>query len=137
MKTEFNLSRGIICFNGKYLIIQREKNDVPYESEKWEIPGGRIKEGENPEKALFRTVEEETGLEVKLIRELSLLEKEDNEFKSRCHVYLLESSSDDVKLDEGHIDYKWINPEEFGNYPLALFAKLLGKYFNNPDEYLN
>ena len=44
MKTELNLSRGIIRFNGKYLILQREKNDVPYESEKWEIPGGRINE---------------------------------------------------------------------------------------------
>lgn len=63
---------ALIWKNGKILICQRTKHQVmPL---KWEFPGGKIEEGEQPRDALRRELDEELGIaavigdEVKRIR---------------------------------------------------------------------
>lgn len=52
---------GFIVQNGKVLICQRTKHQpLPL---KWEFPGGKIEEGEQPRDALRRELEEELGIE--------------------------------------------------------------------------
>jgi 8-oxo-dGTP diphosphatase len=51
---------AIIWKNGKILICQRTKHQVmPL---KWEFPGGKIEEGEQPRDALRRELDEELGI---------------------------------------------------------------------------
>ena len=51
---------GLILQNGKLLVCQRTRHQtMPL---KWEFPGGKIEEGEQPRDALRRELEEELGI---------------------------------------------------------------------------
>src|SRR5215471_18991627 len=52
---------ALILRDGKILVCQRTKHQVmPL---KWEFPGGKIEEGEQPREALRRELEEELGID--------------------------------------------------------------------------
>src|SRR5437763_4591711 len=51
---------GFIVQNGKVLICQRTKHQPM--ALKWEFPGGKVEEGEQPRAALERELEEELGI---------------------------------------------------------------------------
>ncbi len=53
---------------GKLLIAKRNDPDLEGGHNKWELVGGKIEFGENPEDAIIREVKEESGLEVKTLR---------------------------------------------------------------------
>lgn len=56
--------RAIILEDGKILVMHRNK----YGSQYFTLVGGRISEGETPEQALVREVQEETGMKVTAAR---------------------------------------------------------------------
>ena len=59
---------GLIVRDGKLLICQRTKHQaMPL---KWEFPGGKIEDGEQPIDALRRELEEELGIEARIEDEL-------------------------------------------------------------------
>jgi 8-oxo-dGTP diphosphatase len=59
---------GIIVKNGKILICQRTRHQtMPM---KWEFPGGKIEEGEEPRAAMRRELEEELGIQASVGDEL-------------------------------------------------------------------
>jgi 8-oxo-dGTP pyrophosphatase MutT (NUDIX family) len=55
----------ILFRDSKILLIKRR--DIPV----WVLPGGGIDPGESPEKAACREMEEETGIQVKIIRKIA------------------------------------------------------------------
>ena len=59
---------GFIVQNGKVLICQRTKYQPM--ALKWEFPGGKIEEGEQPRDALRRELEEELGIDAVIGDEL-------------------------------------------------------------------
>lgn len=59
-----NVVLGGLIFNKKILLIKRE--NPPYKGY-WGLPGGKIKFGENIEKAALREIEEETGIKSKFV----------------------------------------------------------------------
>lgn len=60
---------AIIFHLGKVLAAQRsETMDLPG---KWEFPGGKIEEGENPQDCLIREIEEELSIKIKIFGSLS------------------------------------------------------------------
>jgi 8-oxo-dGTP diphosphatase len=62
---------GLILRDGKLLICQRTKHQpLPL---KWEFPGGKIEEGEQPRAALFRELEEELGIRATIGNEVARL----------------------------------------------------------------
>ena len=54
---------GLCERDGKILMLQR-RDDNPMWDKKWEFPGGKIEAGEEPEVAVHREVQEETGLPI-------------------------------------------------------------------------
>lgn len=130
------LTKGIVRFNGKYLLLKKVKDMVPENSGKWECSGGKIDKDENPEKAVLREIKEETGLDCKIIKELPFLEMKNDGYESSCHVCLVQAPSDKVRLSPEHSEYIWVRPEEVKDMSLVLFADLLLKYFNHAEKYL-
>src|SRR6202044_1480584 len=60
---------AVIEQNGKLLVCQRTRHQtMPL---KWEFPGGKIEEGEQPRDALRRELDEELGIDAKIGEEVS------------------------------------------------------------------
>ena len=53
---------GIICQGDSILIAKRQSHQP--QAELWEFPGGKLEEGETPEQALARELQEELAIEV-------------------------------------------------------------------------
>ena len=65
---------GLIFKDSKVLICQRTKHQtMPL---KWEFPGGKIEEGEQPRDALRRELEEELGINAQIGEEVSRIRHE-------------------------------------------------------------
>jgi len=59
---------GLIVKDGKILVCQRTRHQVmPL---KWEFPGGKIEEGEQPRDALRRELDEELGIDAEIGEEV-------------------------------------------------------------------
>jgi ADP-ribose pyrophosphatase YjhB (NUDIX family) len=56
---------GVILNDEKTQVLLVKRHDVPV----WTLPGGGIEEGERPEEALRREIEEETGYQVQILRQ--------------------------------------------------------------------
>ena len=65
---------AVIIQDGKVLVCQRTRHQtMPL---KWEFPGGKIEEGEQPRDALRRELEEELGIDAKIGNEVSRVRHE-------------------------------------------------------------
>ena len=65
---------GLIVKDGKLLVCQRTRHQtMPL---KWEFPGGKIEEGEQPRDALRRELEEELGIEATIGNEIVRIQHE-------------------------------------------------------------
>ncbi|MBS1852602.1 MAG: (deoxy)nucleoside triphosphate pyrophosphohydrolase [Acidobacteria bacterium] len=65
---------GLIVKDGKILVCQRTKHQtMPL---KWEFPGGKIEEGEQPRDALRRELEEELGIHANIGDEVARIKHE-------------------------------------------------------------
>ena len=63
---------ALIEKNGKLLVCQRTRHQtMPL---KWEFPGGKIEEGEQPRDALRRELEEELGIQAKVGEEVARMQ---------------------------------------------------------------
>ena len=56
------VAAGILIDDGHILLAQRASHQ--HQGGKWEFPGGKIEEGEEPRQALCRELQEELGVEV-------------------------------------------------------------------------
>jgi len=102
---------GIIIKRNSVLLIKRNKNEKHFPCV-WELPSGKVEYKEDPNKAVIREVKEETGLNVKIVKLLSV-----HHFmidKRHCIQinYLVKSKNYKVKLSEEHEDYKWATKYE-------------------------
>ncbi len=74
---------ALIVKDGKILVCQRTKHQtMPL---KWEFPGGKIEDGEQPREALRRELEEELGIDATIGDEVSRIR---HEYKSGNSVEL-------------------------------------------------
>lgn len=65
---------GLIVQDGKILVCQRTRHQtMPL---KWEFPGGKIEEGEQPRDALRRELDEELGIQATIGDELARIQHE-------------------------------------------------------------
>ncbi len=70
--------KGIVFENGKVWLRHNERNE-------WELPGGKLDEGEQPEQTITRELLEELGFETEAVDIV------------QSHLYLIKSSNDESK----------------------------------------
>jgi 8-oxo-dGTP diphosphatase len=119
MKRIYPALKAIIVKNGKVLILKRSSSEDVFKEE-WDIPGGKIEFGENPEKSLKREVKEEAGIKVKIVRPLRIWTffKDKNRTQVIGITFLCKYESGKVKLSKEHDNYAWIKPESVEKYKI-------------------
>ena len=105
MKT-LRVVAAIIEKDGQILIAQRLKGEF---AGLWEFPGGKIEEGETPEQALIREIEEEFDTELNVNNLLTTVEHQYDTFYLIMDCFICSIKSGDLVLHD-HMAYKWINP---------------------------
>lgn len=80
----------------------------------WEFPGGKIKSGESPRKALKRELKEELNIEIEIIKKLPQVIQYYTKFKAVLHVWLCRPLAA-PKTGPGR---KWLTAREFYKYPM-------------------
>ena len=94
---------------GRYLIMRRSPIKYP-ETQKWDIPGGRIDTGSELIKNLIREVSEETGLEMtstpKLVAAQDILKS--GQEKHVVRLTYTSTAEGEPHLSEEHTEYKWV-----------------------------
>lgn len=121
------IAGGVILHDGKVLIIQRSKDDDNYPG-LWEMPSGKKEDLETVQDAVRREVEEETGIEVEVVKILSVFNyknEKENEIRDATQINFLvkPSASPEVKLSSEHDNYAWITKEEIDNYNISSSTK--------------
>jgi A/G-specific adenine glycosylase len=119
---------AIIFHQGRYYIQQRKADDVW--GSLWEFPGGRLKQGENPEQAALREVEEETELNVKNLTPYAVVVHHYTKYRVTLHSFncvLADMNSSPVL--HAASQYQWVKVNKLPDFPFPaghrqLVAKL-------------
>ncbi|MFN2240539.1 MAG: NUDIX hydrolase [Thermoanaerobaculia bacterium] len=103
---------GVIVHEGKVLLFEH----VFWTAARWGLPGGRLKEGEDPAAGLRREVREECGLEIEVVDRLkSSAESGSTHFLCRTVTmpeWLASPASGDPHLSFEVLEARWFAPEE-------------------------
>jgi len=109
---------ALIIKDGKLLITQRNDPHREYAHRKWEFPGGIVDIGHTVESTVVKEAYEESGLKVKIVRQLQGIMVRDHQFPGfNYQVYLIPMICKIVggKLkpnDAEVLNAKWIRPED-------------------------
>lgn len=120
------VAKSLILKDGKYLVIRRAMSSKFFPG-LWDFPGGKIEQGEDPDKAVIRETREETSLEVTVGEKLGDYDYTEKGNPIHFQIYSITKAGGKVKLSKDHTDHSWIAKEEMQNYDLAPIVKL---YFN-------
>ena len=118
--------------DGSFLVTRRSPTN-DFLPNLFDLPGGTVEFGEDPDKALEREIFEETSLKVKIDRPVYLYSQVQKERHQVWIIYECEYKGGEIKLNpEEHNEYKWVNLEEAKNIPTIIFLQELLKYLNEP-----
>lgn len=105
---------GLILQDGKLLVCQRTRHQtMPL---KWEFPGGKIEEGEQPRDALRRELDEELGITATIGDEIARIQHEyPNGGMVELRFYVVREFQREL---ENRIfrDMQWAKPKDLPNF---------------------
>lgn len=107
---------AIIIQEGKVLLAQRsESMDLPG---KWEFPGGKLEEGEDPESCLIREIREELAIDIRVTATLTPVEFDYPTKTIRLLPFVAQWLGGEIILAE-HAQYGWYDQNQLFSLDLA------------------
>ena len=106
----------VVCalfeWGGKVAAFQRAETNCTVGG-KWELPGGKIEQGESREQALQREIQEELelGVELQAIRYAGFVDHDYPHLSIRLHCFRVEKRIEKVVLHE-HQEFCWVEKEQ-------------------------
>jgi 8-oxo-dGTP diphosphatase len=97
--------------DGKILLIKRSKREKACPGY-WEFPSGKVEYREDPNKAVVREIKEETGLQVKVIKPISVRHYTIGKGHRIEIDYLAKAKSQKVRLSKEHESWIWASIDE-------------------------
>lgn len=85
----------------------------------WEFPGGKVKDGETPEFALMRELEEELGIETRpcCYSPIAFASHSYDDFHLLMPLFVCRQWKGIVTPQEGQA-LKWVAPNDLGDFPM-------------------
>jgi|SRR5204863_3164281 len=108
---------ALIDPDGRVLLAQRPEGK--HLAGLWEFPGGKVHDGETPETALIRELDEELGIDVvaSCLAPFTFASHAYPEFHLLMPLYVCRKWSGIVTAREGQ-QLKWVRPARLGDYPM-------------------
>ncbi|MDP2750241.1 MAG: NUDIX hydrolase [Nanoarchaeota archaeon] len=135
MITKFKAAKAAIVKDGKMLFLKKARFELGRALKSGiDIPGGRLKEGEDPKEALKREVKEETGLNIRVIRKIMDFDVIKNDKAHvRADAFLCEViGSDKITLSDEHSSAIWKelrdSDSELDGWLVDVFKKIKEEY---------
>jgi len=110
MSGDFRLAvKSFTIKDGKLLVLKRASDDVHLPGI-WEIPGGRLELGEDPNEGVKREMKEETGIDIEVLHPLSIrhFTRQDGQTITMI-IYLCKALHDNVVMSEEHDGFGWVS----------------------------
>ncbi len=108
---------ALIDIDGRVLIAQRPEGKPM--AGLWEFPGGKVRDGETPEAALIRELDEELGIDVteNCLAPFSFASHAYDDFHLLMPLYICRVWQGQVSPREGQA-LKWVRPMRLRDYPM-------------------
>ena len=120
---EYEIAVGLVRKNGRVLIARRRTDQML--GGLWEFPGGKRRRGESLAVTVRREIREETGVKVRVGRELCLVKHAYSHFKIRLHAFLCSSCGGRAMALAGS-EVRWVPVHRLHDYPFpAANGKIL------------
>jgi mutator protein MutT len=129
--------RSIIKRDGKILILKRASGRQTLIG-KYELPGGRVDFGEQPEESLMRHIKEETGLSVQTLHLSDVFTYVDADHKDIQYAVILyaaglSNDGSDIRLGSEYDHYSWERAERIRQETLTELSGLLLNIHENKE----
>ena len=108
---------ALVDQDGRVLIAQRPEGKSM--AGLWEFPGGKVQEGETPEFALMRELEEELGIETRpsCYSPIAFASHGYDDFHLLMPLFVCRTWKGVVEARE-HQALKWVKPQDLHDYPM-------------------
>ena len=120
MKSDYGLTmRGIIKnSDGEILIVKRHPKSRT-DPDTWELPGGKVDEGESFDDALVREIKEETNLDCK-VGDLAIAIQHDYPYNRTVQMIMyLDDVEGELMISDAHTDAKYASIDEIRTLTLS------------------
>ncbi len=103
----------------KYLVTRRHSPDHTRTHNRWQFAGGGLEFGEHPEETAIREAKEELGIDIEIIRLLSVIKHiVVDGWHGIFLSYLCKSKKYDIVLNNESNDFKWCTRKEIDKLEL-------------------